>query len=167
MNEQKISIYESSFTHSEVLNVTGIPDRTLHNWVHRSVIELTAEIFTPGGGRRLYAPLDIFKIAVMYELTKYTQFPPSEATIIMGATQQRVQERFDTTVLIEDKSELPLGLDLIFVIGPEEEPLVMHRFPGSEEPPNYGHPWLMIPVDQIIDLIANKLFELIDQESGE
>jgi len=167
VKEILISIYEASFTHSEVVKLTGIPDRTLHNWLQREVITLHKDFFTPGGGRRLYTPIDIFKIAVMYELTIYTQFPPSLAREMINATQHRVRARFDPEFIIEDKTNIPLGLDLIFVIGPDERPIVMHRYPGNDDPPNYGHPWLVVPVDQIIDRILDNLNDLIAKESGE
>ena len=58
-------------------SLLGIADRTLLVWQQRQVFEFFEDRFTPNRGRRLYAPIDIFQVAIVHLLTSRLKMPPS------------------------------------------------------------------------------------------
>ena len=85
-----IKLFDPHFTHKEVLELTGIPDRTLLVWKQRGVIRLFLDEFTENRGLRLFAPIDVMLVGVLYAIVRSTHVKPSEYA---GAVRIILSER--------------------------------------------------------------------------
>jgi len=148
------------------MHVTGIPDRTLHNWQQRGFLKQLSDTFSPGGGRRLYSMLDIFAIAALHELTRYTRLPPSDADEVMGQVVYRVRARFDKESPMFGDRELE---DCSIYVSRLEDGvnIVTHGEHKQFVNSKIDHPFILIPIDRMINRIGKKLLDLVKREIGD
>lgn len=77
-----IDMSEPQFTQKEASQISGLPNKTINNWIDRGYLQLS----TIGGrvipGRRLYSIMDMIRMAVMCECNALASVPPSGLTEI-------------------------------------------------------------------------------------
>jgi len=166
-NEYPISLYETTFTLAEVESVTGVNKKNIRNWLDRDVIRLRIDDFSAGGGKRLFAPIDIMKIATLGELTKQVQMAPSTAWEATQLAERRAKEIMDSSVDAPDIANGSRDPQFAILQMMDDQLLVGHIRQSQIHKNNWIHACVLLPLDRIIFDTLEELYEVRAKEAGE
>ena len=85
-----IDLSEPQFTQKEASEISGLPNKTINNWLDRGYLKLSAIGGRVIPGRRLYSILDMIRMAIMFECNALANVPPSGLTEISDHIIQQV-----------------------------------------------------------------------------
>lgn len=162
--DQPINLDEPQLVFSEAVEVTGIPAKTLNNWTQREVVNIGTMHRT---GRRLYSIFDLVELAIVLELSTVVMMPPAQAAAAAGWARKRgfeMTER-DAAGKLKHKGTAvsPRHFLLIWFDGNGHK--IKHEI-GDDWLTKHSmqHPYVVVPLDEIITRIVNKAFDLIERE---
>ena len=162
--DKPFDMAEPTFTHGEVVEITGVPSKTLNNWTQREVIDLGTMHRT---GRRLYSVFDLIELKVIGELVEMVNMPPAQASTAAKWARSRA---FDITARDANGGLLYKGqkqerrhfLEIWFENGAHK----IAKLEGMEWFTNHScsHPFIIVPLDDIVLRVVNKSFEVLERE---
>ncbi len=76
MDDAPIGLEDTQFTTAEIVEISGVPDKSIRNWLHRGLLEVGEIHFS---GRRLYSLVDAIRLTVMQSLTNRVPLKPTDA----------------------------------------------------------------------------------------
>lgn len=154
-------IYDPRFTHGEVVLVTGVTSKSLHNWIQREVLLIPESQVR--SGRRYFSALDVIYIASIVELTKLVGVPIGDAVEIAQSVVHRAGELYGEAEAISPNNPV----DIIVYMHPQNGTW-MHfdrdKSRRDELEPQITH--IVVPADKICNRAIKALNELSEGEPG-
>lgn len=168
-----IKLDEYQFTLTEAATVSGVPEKSIHNWMKRDILPIGRKHRL---GRWQFSMLDLIRLATMHDLTQLVPLKPTDAARIADLVAKRAWERTERNLATGELRDLERGVRTnvnILVAFDEGEPKAWTATAGDPAyyPPHYKNtqcaplrkPHITIPADAIINDVFSRLEELGDE----
>lgn len=163
--EYSLSLYGSEFTLDDVEKVTEVPKKSVRNWIERDIFQPFVDTFTAGGGKRLFAPIDVIQIQALGDLTILTGMAPGTARAVLPIVYRRAQELADKNRLGEDIRNGYRDRQYLY-LGFYGGKLSYEFYKHSQLPDvDWSIAGILLPVDAIVFRVWNALYELRADEA--
>jgi Helix-turn-helix domain len=155
---QPIRLADYLFTTAEACRMSGLPEKSLRNWLSRGVLPQLGARF---GDRLMFSLIDVLRFAALHDLTSRVLMPPADAAGVAElAVRQIVNNAADG---IADVNAVPatLALAVAWKDGTAHVQLVDPAAPRGYAAwqGEWGRAHVVLP---IAGLLANVLWRAID-----
>lgn len=138
-----IRLTEPQFSLPDAAFLSGVPHRSIRNWMARDVIEMGQRHFT---GRWQFSMLDVVKLTVMHDLAVRMGFNPKLAATVADAAADIVMKssaRDASGELLDLKADFQPNRNIVINYTDDDKPMMLvadSANPGSYYPPGRGDP---------------------------
>jgi hypothetical protein len=143
LGDRPIRLAEHQFTLSDAAFLSGVPAKSIRNWIARDVLPLGHRHFL---GRWLFSLLDILKLSVMHDLSVRLSFNPRDAARLAemaGAIAMDSTARDASGQLLDSADGFRPNRNIVVSFNDDGLPLAGVadiRNPGNYYPPAAGNP---------------------------
>lgn len=163
-SNKPFDILDGQFVHGEAVEVSGVPSKTLNNWIQRGLIDIGEMHRT---GRRLFSAMDLIELKVLGQLTMITGMTPANAVPLAQYARKRaleISERDDGGELKykglknENRKYLVAWYDKEQYKAKIE---TLEHFFGEHSIP---HAVVVVPLDDIVMRVLNLCADVLERE---